>query len=178
MGEEGNNKGGIPGWVERVDKLLDASPRYLTALRSAFIRFQTSRPNAVLPPAHLLLALQFLVQRITDELDAKAGKLCLRPVTQEDIDALLQSDPTVDIEQPLDIEHFDEIARKVLKRVALERGKRLGLFMVGGIFVVHLLKGTVKKIPFIGPTVGAFVNVFVPTLVFGPAVGIAGAMRM
>nr|ADE76109.1 unknown [Picea sitchensis] len=179
MGEEGrnNNKGEIPSWVERVDKLLDVSPRYVTALRSAFIRFQTPPPNAILPRAHLLLALQFLVQKITDELDAKVGKLCLRPITQDDIDAVLQSDRTINIERPINIKCFDEIARKVLKRVALERGKRLGFFIVGGILVVHLLKGTVRKIPFIGPTVGTVVNMFMPTTVFGAAAGIAGAMH-
>lgn len=180
MGEEArnNNKGETPSWAERVDKLLDATPRYVTALRSAFVRFQTPPPNAILPTAHLLLALQFLVQKIKDELDAKVGKLCLRPITQDDIDAVLQSDRTINIERPINIERFDEIARKVLKRVALERGKRLGFFIVGGILVVHLLKGTVTKIPIIGPTVGTVVNLFIPTTVLGAAAGIAGAMHM
>jgi hypothetical protein len=124
---------------------------------------------------HIFDVLQ--LQKITDELDAKVGKLCLRPITQDDIDAVLQSDRTINIERPINIKCFDEIARKVLKRVALERGKRLGFFIVGGILVVHLLKGTVRKIPFIGPTVGTVVNMFMPTTVFGAAAGIAGAMH-
>lgn len=178
MGEEANNKVDIRSWVERIDELLDASPRYVTALRSAFVRFQTPPPNAILPTAHLLLALQFLVQKIKDELDAKVGKLCLRPITQDDIDAVLQSDPTINIERPINIKRFDEMARKVLKRVALERGKRLGFFILGGILVVHLLKGTVRKIPVVGPIVGTVVNMFIPTTVIGAAAGIAGAMHM
>ncbi|GLJ18410.1 hypothetical protein SUGI_0326140 [Cryptomeria japonica] len=169
--------GGIPDWVERLDKILNVSPRYFSALKSAFVRFQSNH-DAHLPPARLLLASQFLVERIAKELDTKTGKLCLRPVSQDDIDALLQSDPTLNIEQPIDIQQFDEIARKLLKRIALDRGKRLGLFMLGGIMVVHLLKGTVHKIPFIGPPVGIIINVFLPTTVVGPAVGIAGAMHL
>ena len=118
------------------------------------------------------------MQRIANELDTKTGKLCLRPVSQDDIDALLQSDPALNIEQPIDIQQFDEIARKLLKRIAIDRSKRLGLFILGGIMAVHFVKGTIHKIPLIGPPVGIIINMFMPTTVVGPAVGIAGAMHL
>lgn len=111
-------------------------------------------------------------------MDPKAGKLCLRPVTQEDIDAALKLEESSVLERPINVGQFDRIARNILKRVALDRGKRLGLFMLGGILVVHMSKGVVKKIPLIGPSIGAVVNLLVPTIVAGPAVGVAGAMYL
>lgn len=169
---------GMVGWADSVDRLLDSSPGFVTALRAAFIRFQTPPPHAAIPTPSLLPALQFFIQRITDELDPRAGKLILRPVTREDLDALAQKDPMIDIETPVNVEKFDEIARKMLKRVAVDRGKRLGLFVLGGIVVVHIVKGVSKRIPFVGPAIGAVVNILVPTSIAGPAVGIAGALYM
>lgn len=168
--------GGIVSWTDSVDRLLDASPRFITALRAAFIRYQTPPPRAVIPPASLLPALQFLAQRITDELDPRAGKLLMRSVTREDLDALSELDPSLDVERPVHIEDFEKIARQMLRRVALDRGKRLGLFVLGGIVVVHVAKGIAKRLPFVGPVIGSFVNVFMPTSLVGPAVGVAGAL--
>ncbi|KAG6544234.1 hypothetical protein Mapa_014337 [Marchantia paleacea] len=50
--------------------------------------------------------------------------------------------------------------------------------MLGGVIVVHMAKSIVKRIPFIGPPVSAFVNALVPTNLVGLAVGVAGAMYL
>lgn len=168
-------QGGTVGWADSVDRLLDASPGFVTALRAAFIRFEDPKTSTI-PATSLLPALQLLLQRATEELDPRAGKLFFRSVTKEDLDTLAQQDPGLDIDQPADIETFGIIAKKVLKRVLVDRGKRLGLFMIGGIFVVHVVKGVVKRLPFLGPAVGVFLNNLVPTMLVGPAVGVAGAL--
>jgi len=78
----------------------------------------------------------------------------------------------------LTAQQFELFAREVLKRVALDRGKRLGLFMIGGIFAVHMAKSAVKNIPILGGPIGAFANVLIPTTLLGPAVGVAGALYL
>lgn len=118
------------------------------------------------------------VQRLTDDLDPKAGKLVLRPVTQEDINSAVRGDSSLSLHPLLTFHHFERFARETLKRVALDRGKRLGLFMIGGILVVHMAKGAVKKIPLLGGPISAFTNVLVPTTLVGPAVGVAGALYL
>ncbi|KAG6553243.1 hypothetical protein Mapa_004977 [Marchantia paleacea] len=172
--------GSVSSWNESVDRLLDASPRYTSAVRAAYSRFCLPTPESAIPPALLLSALQYFLQKIIEDLDAKAGKLCLRPVTQDDVDTIMASDETLAQKQGqlFDFGTFDLCARCLLKHVALDRGKRLGLFMLGGVIVVHMAKSTVKRIPFIGPPVSAFVNALVPTTLVGPAVGVAGAMYL
>jgi hypothetical protein len=118
-------------------------------------------------------------QRIMEKLDAKAGKLVLRTVTQDDINTVVQADPALSLDhQTLDYEQFERFARETLKHIALDRGKRLGLFMIGGMLVVHMTKNAVKRIPLLGAPLGAFINVIVPTTLVGPAVGVAGAMYL
>lgn len=118
-------------------------------------------------------------QRIMEKLDAKAGKLVLRTVTQDDINTVVQADPVLSLDhQTLDYEQFERFARETLKHIALDRGKRLGLFMIGGMLVVHMTKNAVKRIPLLGAPLGAFINVMVPTTLVGPAVGVAGAMYL
>ncbi|KAJ7546857.1 hypothetical protein O6H91_08G057500 [Diphasiastrum complanatum] len=174
----GGSNNSTAAWVERVDRLVDGSGRYSSALKSAFIHFQTLCPGPAIPQTLLLPALQYFLQKIVDELDSKAGKLCLRPISEEDLERVAQSDPSLDMQQPIDYEQFDKFARKMLKYVALDRGKRLGLFMLGGIVVVHMAKSTLGKIPFIGPPIGAVMSFLLPTAIAGPAVGVAGAMYM
>eukprot|EP00249_Psilotum_nudum_P004956 c18457_g1_i1 orf=382-942(+) len=168
----------MAGWVESVDRLLDSSPRFITALRAAFIRFQSPPPSSTIPPPSLLLALQFFLKRISEDLDPRVGRLCLRPITQEDLDSIAQHDPSLDLDQPIDADKFGRVAQKVLKHLALDRGKRLGLFIIGGIVVVHVLKGIIKRLPVIGPPVGTLMTYLAPSSIAGPAVGIAGAICM
>ncbi|KAL3693876.1 hypothetical protein R1sor_007527 [Riccia sorocarpa] len=172
--------GSISNWKESVDHLLDTSPIYTSAVRAAYSRFCLPTPESAIPPALLLSALQYFLQVIVEGLDAKAGKVCLRPVTQEDVDTVMRHDETLAEKegQLIDFATFDLCARSLLKRVALDRGKRLGLFMLGGIIAVHMAKSTVRKIPFIGPPISALVNALVPTTIVGPVVGVAGAMYL
>lgn len=163
---------------ESVDRLLDESHRFKSAVRAAFEQFQMPRPAKELPVNQLLPALQFFVQRLCDDLDAKCGKLVLRPITQEDIQGSMRSNPSLTLQPLLTAQQFESFARETLKRVALDRGKRLGLFMIGGIFAVHMAKGAVKKIPILGGPLGAFANVLLPTTLLGPAVGVAGALYL
>lgn len=103
----------------------------------------------------------------------------LRPLTQDDVDSAVHSDSSLSLDVELiGAQQFERFAREVIKRVALDRGKRLGLFMIGGILVVHMTKNAVKRIPLLGAPIGAFVNVLVPTTLLGPAVGVAGALYL
>lgn len=166
------------GVGEGVDRLLDESHRFKSAVRAAFEQFQLPRPADELPLTQLLPALQFFVQRLCDDLDAKAGKLVLRPITQEDVRGAVSCNPSLSLDPLLTYQKFERIARETLKRVALSQGKRLGLFMIGGIVAVHMAKNAVKKIPIIGGPIGAVTGVLVPTTLLGPAVGIAGALYL
>ncbi|CAM6102598.1 unnamed protein product [Calypogeia fissa] len=168
--------GEVIGWNESVNRLIDASPRFKGAVRAAYSRFCLPVPDSTMAPEHLLAALQYFLQIIVENLDERAGKVFLRPVTQEDIDAISLHDETLAGQQGqlINFSIFDMYARHLLKRVALDRGKRLGLFMLGGLVVVHMTKSLVRKIPI----VGAFVNALVPTIIAGPAVGIAGAVYL
>ncbi|KAG0553977.1 hypothetical protein KC19_12G053200 [Ceratodon purpureus] len=163
---------------ESVDRLLDESHSYRAAVRAAFEQFQLPRPAVELPLSQLLPALQFFIQRLCDSLDPKCGKLVLRPITHEDIRGSIRSNPSLSLQPLLTLQQFEGFARETLKRVALDRSKRLGLFLIGGIFAVHMAKNAVKNIPILGGPIGAFVNVLVPTSLLGPAVGIAGALYL
>ncbi|XP_024363423.1 uncharacterized protein [Physcomitrium patens] len=166
------------GIGEGVDRLLDESHRFKSAVRLAFERFQLPYPVEKLPIDQLLPALQHFVQSISDNLDTKAVKLVLRPITQDDIRGAVECNPSLSLDSLITYQYFERIAREVLKRVALDRGKRLGLFMIGGIFAVHMTKGAIKKIPILGGPIGAIASVLVPTTVLGPAVGVAGALYL
>jgi hypothetical protein len=163
---------------ESVDRLLDESHRFKSAVRAAFEQFQLARPANELPLNQLLPALQFFIHRLCDGLDPKCGKLVLRPIAQEDIQGAMRTNTSLTLQPVLTIQQFEGFAREVLKRVALDRGKRLGLFMIGGIFAVHMAKGAVKNIPILGGPIAAFANALIPTTLLGPAVGIAGALYL
>ena len=51
------------GWIRSVDRLLEANPAFISALRSAFIRFQNPKTSTI-PPESLLPALHLLFQVI------------------------------------------------------------------------------------------------------------------
>ena len=102
----------------------------------------------------------------------------LRPVTQEDIQGAVACNSSLSLDQLFTYQKFELFARETLKRVALSQGKRLGLFMIGGIVAVHMAKSAVKKIPIIGGPIGAIAGVLMPTTLLGPAVGVAGALYL
>ncbi|KAH7286294.1 hypothetical protein KP509_33G067800 [Ceratopteris richardii] len=169
--DEGESK---VGWADNVDRLLEASPVFVTALRAAFIRYQDPK-SATIPPTSLLPALQLFFQRVTEDMNPTASKLFYRQVTRDDLEAISLEDPSLGIEQPVDIQEFGTITKKVGTRVLVERGKRLGLFVVGGIMAVHVVKGITKRLPIVGPAADIILSI-VPTFLVGPAVGVAGAL--
>ena len=99
----------------------------------------------------------------------------MRPVTREDLDILAQENDDLDIDKPTDIETFGIIAKKLLKHILVHRGKRLGFFVVGGVVAVHVVKGVVRKLPFLGPAAGIFLGLL-PSIIVGPVVGITAAL--
>ena len=96
-------------------------------------------------------------------------------MTREDLEILGQENDDLDLDNPIDIETFGIVAKKLLKHILVNRGKRLGFFVVGGIVVVHVIKGVVRKLPFLGPAAGIFLGLF-PSIVVGPVVGITAAL--
>lgn len=57
-------------------------------------------------------------------------------------------------------------------------GKCFGLFMIGGIFVVYMVKGVVKKIFILGGLFGVFVNVLLFIILLGFVVGVVGVLYL
>lgn len=168
-----NEKNTVHGWVSLFDEeILPRQFQFLIWPRTDVVWKLKDLDTGSL--MHVL----FLPQRLCDDLDAKCGKLVLRPITQEDIQGSMRSNPSLTLQPLLTAQQFESFARETLKRVALDRGKRLGLFMIGGIFAVHMAKGAVKKIPILGGPLGAFANVLLPTTLLGPAVGVAGALYL
>lgn len=66
----------------------------------------------------------------------------------------------------------------MLKWVVFDRGKCFGLFMIGGIFVVYMMKGVIKKILIFGGLIGVIVSVLVFIIVLGFVVGVVGVLYL
>ncbi|CAI7917010.1 unnamed protein product [Closterium sp. NIES-54] len=115
-------------------------------------------------------------QRISAELDPRAGRVCLRVPTPRDLDFALSRHPALAQLPMLSFAEFERVTRCVLKRVAADRGRRLLLFVTGGVIGVQMAKGTIRKVPLVGGLVAALVSIVFPTSVVGPALGVAGAL--
>ena len=75
---------------------------------------------------------------------------------------------------PLDFDAYDELARAVFRRIAVDRVGRLVNGMLIGTLCVAALKATVRRTPLIGALAHALLVPLLPTtLVSGPALGIA-----
>ena len=75
---------------------------------------------------------------------------------------------------PLDFDAYDELARAVFRRIAVDRVGRLVNGMLIGTLCVAVLKATVRRTPLIGALAQALLVPLLPTtLVSGPALGIA-----
>ncbi|CAI5505928.1 unnamed protein product [Closterium sp. Naga37s-1] len=72
-------------------------------------------------------------QRISAELDPRAGRVCLRVPTPRDLDFALSRHPALAQLPILSFAEFERVTRCVLKRVAADRGRRLLLFVTGGV---------------------------------------------
>jgi hypothetical protein len=96
-------------------------------------------------------------------------------VTREDLEIVAQENDDINLDEPTDIETFGMIAKKLLKHILVNRGKRLGFFVVGGIVAVHLIKGVARKLPFLGPAAGIILGLF-PSMLVGPLAGVTAAL--
>ncbi len=75
---------------------------------------------------------------------------------------------------PLDFDEYDELARAVFRRIALDRGRRLLVGVLAGTACVAALKATLRRTPLVGSLFHALLVPLLPTtLVSGPALGLA-----
>ncbi|GBG91772.1 hypothetical protein CBR_g53662 [Chara braunii] len=160
---------------KHVDRMLEECVILRKTIHRSFADCDNSCSGG-LEDYQLLGALQLVFQKLGQELDPKCERMCLRPPTQEDVDAIVRRDNSFATKRSLTEEQFAHFVREVLKRIAIERGKRVGLFVVGGIAVVQVAKGVLKRVPIFGPPVGLFVSILCPTSIVGPALGVAGAV--
>lgn len=131
--------------------------------------------------AQLLEAARSLLKMLGEAMDERLSRVCLRAPTKRDVEYVLFSDPELRLEEvakgkALDFKDFERFQRGMVKRVAVDRGRRLLLFVAGGVFAVHMVKRTIRKVPLVGPPVVALVSLVLPTSMLGPAVGVAGAL--
>lgn len=73
----------------------------------------------------------------------------------------------------LDFDAYDELARAVFRRIALDRGRRLLTGVLAGTACVALFKATLRRTPLVGSLIHALLVPLLPTtLVSGPALGV------
>ncbi|GJP45949.1 hypothetical protein CLOM_g5286 [Closterium sp. NIES-68] len=127
---------------------------------------------------YLLEAAQAVIKKVSAKMDSRASRLCLRPPTKRDCEYVLFLFPSLAACSSLSLPQFETFVRAVVKRVAVDKGRRLLLFVAGGVMVVHTIKGTIRKLPLVGAPVAMVVSAVFPTSVVGPAVGVAGALMV
>ncbi|CAI5506054.1 unnamed protein product [Closterium sp. Naga37s-1] len=127
---------------------------------------------------YLLEAAQVVIKKVSAKMDHRASRLCLRPPTKRDCEYVLFLFPSLAASAFLSLPQFETFVRAVVKRVAVDKGRRLLLFVAGGVMMVHTIKGTIRKLPLVGAPVAMVVGAVFPTSVVGPAVGVAGALMV
>lgn len=115
------------------------------------------------------------MQKLSEGVDSKLRRLSLRDFTYCDIEALVKNKSTFDPYKPIGFKDFEWAARQAFKNMALEKSKRVGLYILGGVVVVHFLHGVARKVPYIGKHLGFLVRILSPTPIMGPLLGFAGA---
>jgi hypothetical protein len=87
-----------------------------------------------------------------------------RAPEQADVDAELAYS---DAATPLDFDRYDEVARAVFRRIAVDRGRRCLVGVASGCLCVAALKATLRRTPLVGPL---FHSLVVPLLPSGAGV--------
>lgn len=167
-----------------VDHRLDEADVYQRAVAATFSerskRLPGSEQQADAAPgieqSHLLEACRAVIQRLSSDVDPRAGRLLLRPPCKSDVDGALAHHPALASAPLLSLPQFESLARAVLKRVAADRGRRLLCFVTAGVLVVQIVKDTIRKVPLLGVPVAALVGIVLPTSVVGPTLGVATAL--
>eukprot|EP00245_Coleochaete_scutata_P013625 TRINITY_DN5607_c0_g1_i1.p2 TRINITY_DN5607_c0_g1~~TRINITY_DN5607_c0_g1_i1.p2 ORF type:complete len:172 (-),score=27.82 TRINITY_DN5607_c0_g1_i1:496-1011(-) len=162
---------------KHVDEFMEEVPQFKEAVQFAYDECGKTISGG-LEAYQLLGACQLAFETIMDSVDPKWGKLCLRLPTQEDIDEVIRKTEIFSRNRSLNLTQFEAFVRDVFKRVALERGKRVGMYMLGGFVAVCVAKGIIRRVPLVGRPVNFLASMFLPTFVLGPAVGIAGAVYL
>lgn len=164
---------------KHVDRFLDKSEQYQRAVTTTFSEYAKQLSQEGYPGIEVSQVLdvsRVVVKKLMDEMDSRAGKLCLREPTERDFEYVLFMNADLAEQDSLDLRDFQTFMRAMVTRVAVDRGRRILLFVAGGIFAIQMVKGTLRKVPLVGPPVVALVNVVLPTSVVGPAAGVAGAL--
>ncbi|CAI5518731.1 unnamed protein product [Closterium sp. Naga37s-1] len=133
-----------------VDERLDDLEVYQRAVAATFSERSKPPSDGVdaapgIQQAQLLDACKAVLQRISAELDPRAGRVCLRVPTPRDLDFALSRHPALAQLPMLSFAEFERVTRCVLKRVAADRGRRLLLFVTGGVIAVQMAKGTIPE---------------------------------
>ncbi|KAI5067068.1 hypothetical protein GOP47_0017596 [Adiantum capillus-veneris] len=135
----------------------------------------------MLPCNSLLPALNSLLQILTNGLDPKSKRLSLRTFTYHDIQALINNRHKLgeefefDPNKFLSFEKYERIARQALKNMAICKSKRIGIYILGGMAIIHAFHGIVKKLPYIAKPASIIVRIISPTPIMGSLLGIMGA---
>ena len=109
-------------------------------------------------------------------------KLSLRDFTFEDVIHLSIAFNLFILHQPQPItyEKFEKAARQAFRNMALERGRRLAKYLLGGIIMARIMTRAMNRIieslPFIGRPIVRIMTVLMPTLIIGPLLGFTGAI--
>lgn len=161
LGTAPGTPGGIAGGVDNAD----------TALTGA-----CTASVAGVEQKSLLDAARTVVKKVAATMEPRTSRLCLRPPAKRDCEYVLFLHPAIAALPSLPLPAFETFIRGVIKRVAVDRGRRLMLFVAGGVLAVQALKHYVRKLPLVGPPVATVVSAVFPTSVLGPVAGVAGAL--
>ena len=106
-------------------------------------------------------------------------KLSLRDFTYNDVIDLMTFNLFI-LHQPITYEKFEKAARQAFRNLALERGLRLGKYLLGGIIMARIMGQAISRIierlPFIGRPIVRIMRVLMPTFIIGPLLGFTGAV--
>lgn len=150
-----------------VDDFLDGNDRFTTFVMMSFD--DEADVSQRLPRERCLAALRCTYDLLAAVLPAAGRRIITRPPEQEDVDAELVGGAG----EPLDFDTYEELARSVFRRIAVDRGRRLLTGMLVGTALVAALKLTLRRTPLVGSLVHALLVPALPTtLVAGPAVGL------
>ncbi|MCO5571058.1 hypothetical protein L7F22_024789 [Adiantum nelumboides] len=135
----------------------------------------------MLPCIALVPALNLVLQMLTNGLDPKVKRISLKTFTYHDIQALIDDRRNLGIQfefdpsKALDFEQYERSARQAFKNMAVCKSERVGLYVLGGIAIVHVLHKIVRKLPYIGRHAAIIARIISPTPIIGPLLGLMGA---
>jgi len=153
-----------------VDEVLDENERF-----QSFIMISYDNEAVLvdaqqrLPLERCLKALVGVYELLAAVLPPAGRRIVTRPPEQQDLDAELSQEATA----PLDYDSYEELARAVFRRIAVDRGRRVTTGLLVGTACVLALKSTLRRTPLVGSLLHALLMPLLPaTVVSGPALGL------